>query len=63
MQIQISWFLKKPTDLNLYCLQRQGISRFSKTLSVLDYFLNIHIVVACTNATGKRSVLYIAFLI
>ena len=31
MQIQISWLLQKPTDLDLYCLQRQGISRFSRT--------------------------------
>ena len=26
MQIQISWLLKKPTDLNLHCLLRQGMS-------------------------------------
>ena len=32
MQIQISWLLKKPTDLDLHCLQRQGISRFSRTM-------------------------------
>ena len=25
MQIQISWLLQKPTDLDLHCLQRQGI--------------------------------------
>ena len=31
MQIQISWLLQKPTDLDLHCLQRQGISRFSRT--------------------------------
>ena len=31
MQIPISWLLQKPTDLDLHCLQRQGISRFSKT--------------------------------
>ena len=24
MQIQISWLLQKPTDLDLHCLQRQG---------------------------------------
>ena len=30
-QIQISWLLQKPTDLALHCLQRQGISRFSRT--------------------------------
>ena len=31
MQIQISWLLQKPTDLDLHCLQRQDISRFSRT--------------------------------
>ena len=31
VQIQISWLLKKPTDLDLHCLQRQGISGFSRT--------------------------------
>ena len=30
MQIQISWLLQKPTDLDLLCLQRQGISGFSR---------------------------------
>ena len=34
MQIQISWLLQKPTDLtdlDLHCLQMQGISRISRT--------------------------------
>ena len=31
VQIQISWLLKKPNDLNLNCLQRQSISGFSRT--------------------------------
>ena len=31
MQIQISWLLKKPTDLDLHCSQRQGTSGFSRT--------------------------------
>ena len=31
VQIQISWLLKKPTDLDLQCLQRHGISGFSRT--------------------------------
>ena len=31
MKIQISWLLQKPTDLDLHCLQRQGISGFSRT--------------------------------
>ena len=30
MQIQISWLLQKPTDLDLHCLQSQGISGFSR---------------------------------
>ena len=29
-QVQISWLLKKPTDLDLHCWQRQGISGFSR---------------------------------
>ena len=28
---QISWLLQKPTDQDLHCLQRQGISWFSRT--------------------------------
>ena len=31
VQIQISWLLQKPTDLDLHCLQWHGISRFSRT--------------------------------
>ena len=31
VQVQISWLLQKPTDLDLHCLQRQGISGFSRT--------------------------------
>ena len=31
MQIQVSWLLQKPTDLDLHCLQRQVISGFSRT--------------------------------
>ena len=31
MQIQSSWLLQKPTDLDLLCLQRQDISGFSRT--------------------------------
>ena len=39
MQIQISWLLQKPTDLDLHCLQRQGISGFSRT-KVKDIILH-----------------------
>ena len=39
MQIQISWLLQKPTDLDLHCLQRQGISGFSRTsVKILHLF-------------------------
>ena len=31
VQIQISWLLQKPADLDLHYLQRQGISGFSRT--------------------------------
>ena len=31
MQIQVSWLLQKPTDLDFDCLQRQDISRFGRT--------------------------------
>ena len=31
VQIQICWLLQKPTDLDLPCLQEQGISRFCRT--------------------------------
>ena len=39
MQIQISWLLKKPTDLDLHCLQKQGISGFSRTrVNIVVFF-------------------------
>ena len=31
VQVQISWLFQKPTDLDLYSLQRQGVSGFSRT--------------------------------
>ena len=48
MQIQISWLLQKPTDLDLHCLQMQGISVFSmKRVKCLNTW-------ACLNVyTGK----------
>ena len=45
VQIQISWLLQKPTDLDLHCLQWQDIYRFSrtrvKTFSTSPLMLNI----------------------
>ena len=46
VQIQISWLFQKPTDLDLHCLQRQGISEFSRTRVNdirLSYFPNSYI--------------------
>ena len=31
VHIQISWLLQKPADLDLHCLQRKVMSRFSRT--------------------------------
>ena len=39
VQIQISWLLQKPTDLNLHCLQKQGLSGFSRTRVFIWCFL------------------------
>ena len=47
VQIQISWLLQKPTDLDLHCLQRQGISGFSRTRVITFFFsflMDIHII-------------------
>ena len=42
VQIQISWLLQKPTDLDLHCLQRQHISGFSRTrVKSLPYFTSL----------------------
>ena len=40
-QIQISWLLQKPTDLDLHCLQRQCISRFSRTRVRMPLLLHV----------------------
>ena len=39
MQVQISWLLQRPTDLDLQCLQRQGISGFSRTRVKFCFFM------------------------
>ena len=39
VQIQISWLLQKPTDLDLHSLQRQGISGFSRTRVNFLFFI------------------------
>ena len=43
MQIQIGWLLQKPTDLDLHCLQRQDISRFSRTrVKIVIMFIKLY---------------------
>ena len=60
MQIQISWLLQKPTDLDLHCLQRQGISGFSGTRvnnsdnsTTLYVYSNYGIVIADGDVDGN----------
>ena len=60
MQIQISWLQKKPTDLDLHCLQRKGTSGFSRTRVNM---LHDHILKKCncpetTNKTLKHRNVY-----
>ena len=43
VQIQNNWLLQKSTDLDLHCLQRQGISGFSRTWVNNLYILQRHI--------------------
>ena len=60
VQIQISWFFKKPTDLDLHCLQSQGISGFSRTrVKVTSHsvvaqfcFLSVHAFFICAVLLG-----------
>ena len=40
--ILISWLLKKPTDLDLHCLKRQGISAISRTRVNVSYFISTY---------------------
>ena len=47
VQIQISWLLKKPTDLDVHCLQRQRVMGFSRTrvnIEVSVYLVKIKLV-------------------
>ena len=47
MQIQISWRLKKSIVPILHCLQRQGISRFSRTrVNILGVVFHSNYIVA-----------------
>ena len=39
VKIQTSWLLQKPTDLDLHCLQRQGITEFKRTTVKMSEYL------------------------
>ena len=41
---EISWLLKKPTDLDLHCLLRQGMSCSARE-GLIDLFMNTGFVV------------------
>ena len=43
VQIQISWLVKKPTELDLHCLQRQGISESARSgLTLFNTYPAVH---------------------
>ena len=45
--IQISWLLQKPTDLDLHCLQMQGISGFSRSRVKMQNVIKALTVLVC----------------
>ena len=59
VQIQISWLLQKPTDLDLHCLKMQDISGFSRTrvkrLFLLILLMEVGVVGWCEGAVYLRS--------
>ena len=67
VQIQISWLLQKQTDLDLHCLQRQGISRFSRTrvkVYVTKYCTVIgrtFVTLLANSADGKLIIFFLNF--
>ena len=64
VQVQISWLLQKPTDLDLHCLQRQGISGFSMTRVNIPLFAYDKVVMAPGKAlfTTKKTVIFFLIL-
>ena len=57
VQIQISWLLQKPTDLDLHCLQRQDISGCSRTMVNLNRLFSVWQCI-WTDAYTVRSISY-----
>ena len=58
MQIQISWLLQKPTDLDLHCLPRQGISGFSR-IRVKKHAYSFYLIFAFENNFCAIKVLFV----
>ena len=54
MQVQISWPLQKPTDLDVQCLLQQAISMFSMT-RVNAMSILVGDFVSSTSERGKAS--------
>ena len=65
MQIQISWLLQKPTDLDLHCLLKQGMSWSEREglsfeqLCLEQYVDRVH---GCTTGTACAVYMYITIL-
>ena len=57
MQIQISWLLQKPTDLDLHCLQRQGLSGFSRTRVNYLFVYYVNMIFLFSAGIGRTGVL------
>ena len=57
VQIQISWLLQKPTDLDLHCLHWQGVSGFSRT-RVVYLMLCLKIAGWLTNSISPDETLF-----
>ena len=65
VQIQISWLLQKPTDLDLHCLLGQGMSFFSKRRVNMSCSMDLKLGLksACTSAQSAYFLLDILWSI
>ena len=73
MQVQISWLLQKPTDLDLHCLLRQGMSCSARDglnievhvstleLKAMDFFFVEFIDVKTAEITPKFKIMSFRF--
>ena len=49
---QISWLLKKPTDLDLHCFQRQGMSCSARE-GLINFTYKLLLIDSCLKKTKK----------